>query len=61
MNTVTKAPASSKQPAPAIDPAKENAKIDPGGKGPVGPNEGANVSKETARGAPGAPGKSSAP
>jgi hypothetical protein len=46
-----------KQPAPPIDPAQETAKIEPGGEGPIGPNDGPNITKGTERGAPGAPGK----
>jgi len=45
-----------KHPAPPIDPTKETSKIEPGGEGPIGPNDGPNVTKGTERGAPGAPG-----
>ena len=48
---------SMKQPAPPIDPTKETAKIEPGGDGPIGPNDGPNITKGTERGAPGAPSK----
>lgn len=51
-----------KQPAPPIDPTKETGKIEPGGEGPgpVGPNDGPNITKGTERGAPGTPSKAPA-
>ena len=49
------------QSAPPIDPTKETSKIEPGGEGPIGPNDGSNVTTGTERGAPGAPGKPGTP
>ena len=44
-----------KQPAPPIDPTKETSKIEPGGEGPIGPNDGPSVTTGNERGAPGSP------
>lgn len=52
---------SEKQSAPPIDPKKETSKIEPDGEGPIGPNDGPNVTTGTERGAPGAPGQPRSP